>query len=162
MTSEPPSHFCLRPERERVWSQARVTRLRETTMGCLLGKFSDLFKKIHTLWTLYGTPLLDLYNGHFRLPPRYVQGGRCRGVQLYGSQNTIYNLIRKLENNSLSLCTVVPCNGRYEGSAIAGFRGASKSSIWGRVSMGLTDRRKTPQNLVDNRKNWKILTVSRK
>ena len=31
-----------------------------------------------------------------------------------------------------------------------------------RVSMGLTDRRKTAQNLVDSRKNWKILTVSRK
>ena len=28
--------------------------------------------------------------------------------------------------------------------------------------MGLTDRRKTPKNLVDNRKNGKILTVSRK
>ena len=31
-----------------------------------------------------------------------------------------------------------------------------------RVSMGLTDRRKTAKNLVDSRKNWKILTVSRK
>ena len=31
-----------------------------------------------------------------------------------------------------------------------------------RVSMGLTDRRKTTKNLVDSRKNWKILTVSRK
>ena len=30
------------------------------------------------------------------------------------------------------------------------------------VSMGLTDRRKTAQNLVDSCKNWKILTVSRK
>ena len=28
--------------------------------------------------------------------------------------------------------------------------------------MGLTDRRKTAKNLVDSRKNWKILTVSRK
>ena len=28
--------------------------------------------------------------------------------------------------------------------------------------MGLTDRRKTAQNLVDSCKNWKILTVSRK
>ena len=28
--------------------------------------------------------------------------------------------------------------------------------------MGLTDRRKKAKNLVDNRKNWKILTVSRK
>ena len=28
--------------------------------------------------------------------------------------------------------------------------------------MGLTDRRKTAQNLVDSRKNWKILTFSRK
>ena len=28
--------------------------------------------------------------------------------------------------------------------------------------MGLTDRRKTAKNLVDNRKNWKVLTVSRK
>ena len=27
---------------------------------------------------------------------------------------------------------------------------------------GLTDRRKTAKNLVDSRKNWKILTVSRK
>ena len=27
--------------------------------------------------------------------------------------------------------------------------------------MGLTDRRKTDHNLVDSRKNWKILTVSR-
>ena len=31
-----------------------------------------------------------------------------------------------------------------------------------RVLMGLTDRRKTAKNLVDSRKNWKILTVSRK
>ena len=31
-----------------------------------------------------------------------------------------------------------------------------------RVSMGLTDSRKTAKNLVDNRKTWKILTVSRK
>ena len=31
-----------------------------------------------------------------------------------------------------------------------------------RVSMGLTDKRKTAQNLVDSRKNWKILNVSRK
>ena len=31
-----------------------------------------------------------------------------------------------------------------------------------RGSMGLTDRRKTAKNLVDSRKNWKILTVSRK
>ena len=31
-----------------------------------------------------------------------------------------------------------------------------------RVSMGLTDRRKAAKNLVDSRKNWKILTVSRK
>ena len=31
-----------------------------------------------------------------------------------------------------------------------------------RVSMGLTDRRKTAKNLVDSRKNWKISTVSRK
>ena len=31
-----------------------------------------------------------------------------------------------------------------------------------RVSMGLTDRRKTAKNLVDSRKDWKILTVSRK
>ena len=31
-----------------------------------------------------------------------------------------------------------------------------------RVSMGLTDRRKTAMYLVDSRKNWKILTVSRK
>ena len=28
--------------------------------------------------------------------------------------------------------------------------------------MGLTDRRKTAKNLDDSRKNWKILTVSRK
>ena len=28
--------------------------------------------------------------------------------------------------------------------------------------MGLTDGRKTAKNLVDSRKNWKILTVSRK
>ena len=28
--------------------------------------------------------------------------------------------------------------------------------------MGLTDRHKTAKNLVDSRKNWKILTVSRK
>ena len=31
-----------------------------------------------------------------------------------------------------------------------------------RVLMGLTDRRKTAKNLVDSRKYWKILTVSRK
>ena len=29
-----------------------------------------------------------------------------------------------------------------------------------RVSMGLTDRRKTAKNLVDNRKNWKISTFA--
>ena len=28
--------------------------------------------------------------------------------------------------------------------------------------MGLTDRRKTAKNLVDSRKNWKILTANRK
>ena len=28
--------------------------------------------------------------------------------------------------------------------------------------MGLSDRRKTAKNLVDSRKNWKFLTVSRK
>ena len=28
--------------------------------------------------------------------------------------------------------------------------------------MGLTDGRKTDKNLVDSRKNWKILTISRK
>ena len=31
-----------------------------------------------------------------------------------------------------------------------------------RVSIGLTDSRKTAKNLVDSRKNGKILTVSRK
>ena len=31
-----------------------------------------------------------------------------------------------------------------------------------RVLMGLADRRKTAKNLADSRKNWKILTVSRK
>ena len=31
-----------------------------------------------------------------------------------------------------------------------------------RVLMGLTDRRKKAKKLVDNRKNWKVLTVSRK
>jgi len=31
-----------------------------------------------------------------------------------------------------------------------------------RVSMGLTDRRKTAKHSVDSRKNWKMLTVSRK
>ena len=35
-------------------------------------------------------------------------------------------------------------------------------SAWKRVSMGLTDRRKTTKNLVDRRKNWQILIVSRK
>ena len=35
-----------------------------------------------------------------------------------------------------------------------------KTYSW--VSMGLTDRRKTAQNLVDSRKNWNILTVIRK
>ena len=35
-------------------------------------------------------------------------------------------------------------------------------NIFLRVSMGLTDRRKTAKNLVDSRKNGKILTVSRK
>ena len=29
-------------------------------------------------------------------------------------------------------------------------------------SVGLTDRRETTQNLVDSRKNWNILTFSRK
>ena len=37
-----------------------------------------------------------------------------------------------------------------------------KTYIYRRVSMGLTDRRKTTKNLVGSRKNWKILTVSRK
>ena len=31
-----------------------------------------------------------------------------------------------------------------------------------RVSMGLTDWRNTAKNLVESRKNWKILTVNRK
>ena len=31
-----------------------------------------------------------------------------------------------------------------------------------RVSMVLTDRHKTTKKLVDSRKNWQILTVSRK
>ena len=31
-----------------------------------------------------------------------------------------------------------------------------------RVLMGLTDRRKKAKKLVDSRKNWKVLTVSRK
>ena len=31
-----------------------------------------------------------------------------------------------------------------------------------RVLMGLTDRRKTAKNVVESRKNWKILTDSRK
>ena len=31
-----------------------------------------------------------------------------------------------------------------------------------KVSMGLTDRRKTAKNLADSLKNWKILAVSRK
>ena len=34
--------------------------------------------------------------------------------------------------------------------------------LCGMVSIWLTDRRKTALNLVDGRKNWKILTVSRK
>ena len=37
-----------------------------------------------------------------------------------------------------------------------------KRSYEKRVLMGLTDRRKTAKNLVDSRKNWKILTVNRK
>ena len=35
-------------------------------------------------------------------------------------------------------------------------------SLGKKVSMGLTDRRKTAKKLVGNPKNWKILTVSRK
>ena len=31
-----------------------------------------------------------------------------------------------------------------------------------RVLMGLTDRRKKAKKLVDSRKNWNVLTVSRK
>ena len=31
-----------------------------------------------------------------------------------------------------------------------------------RISMGLTDKHKTAKNLVDRRRNWKYLTVSRK
>ena len=39
----------------------------------------------------------------------------------------------------------------------------TKGQLLKRVLMGLTDRRyKTVKNLVDSRKNWKILTVSRK
>ena len=41
------------------------------------------------------------------------------------------------------------------------FRG-SRTGFSRRVSMGLTDRRKTAKNLADSRKKWKILTVSRK
>ena len=37
-----------------------------------------------------------------------------------------------------------------------------KQIVLKRISMGLTNRRKTAKNLVDSRKNWKILTVSRK
>ena len=36
-------------------------------------------------------PLLDLYNRLFCLPPRYVQGGRCRGVLLY-SAKTLFTI----------------------------------------------------------------------
>ena len=39
---------------------------------------------------------------------------------------------------------------------------SAMDSYYKRVLMGLTDRRKTSINLVDSRKNWKILTVSRK
>ena len=41
-------------------------------------------------------------------------------------------------------------------------KNTSSQRAFMRVSMGLTDRRKTAKNLVDSRKNWKILTVSRK
>ena len=37
-----------------------------------------------------------------------------------------------------------------------------KAQLFMRVSMGLTDSRKTAKNLADSRKTWKILTVSRK
>ena len=39
--------------------------------------------------------------------------------------------------------------------------GANERGMVKRVSMGLTDRRKTAQKLVNSRKNWNILTVSR-
>ena len=42
-------------------------------------------------------------------------------------------------------------------SAVSGF-----CQVFMRVSMWLTDRRKTAKNLVDSRKHWKVLTVSRK
>ena len=45
---------------------------------------------------------------------------------------------------------------------IQGFHGNLVFQRKLRVSMGLTDRRKTAKNLVDSRKNGKILTVSRK
>ena len=39
--------------------------------------------------------------------------------------------------------------------------GANEREVVKRVSMRLTDRRKMAQKLVDSRKNWNILTVSR-
>ena len=39
--------------------------------------------------------------------------------------------------------------------------GANEREMVKRVSMGLTDRRKTAQKLVNSRKYWNILTVSR-
>ena len=63
-------------------------------------------------------------------------------------------------------------NGRARGSLLlfqarvsSPFEGGGlieTGSLFERVSMGLTDRRKTVKNLVDSRKNRKILTVSRK
>ena len=57
----------------------------------------------------------------------------------------------------------VICNGIYRppSDVQLGFLSYT-GNIYSRVSMGLTDRRKTAKNLADSRKNGKILTVSRK
>ena len=42
------------------------------------------------------------------------------------------------------------------------YKNGKIANFYQRVSMGLTDRRKKAKNLVDSRKNWKIIAVSRK
>ena len=59
------------------------------------------------------------------------------------------------------LCRISVCHVDVRLSQAVG-SSWDRSIYFSRVSMGLTDKRKTAKNLVDSRKNCKILTVSRK
>ena len=67
---------------------------------------------------------------------------------------TTLTLTLTLKNPNLTL-TLTLCTNHYSVNV-------SLADTNRGVLMGLTDRRKTAKNLVDSRKNWKILTVSRK